>query len=272
MRRALPIILFFVIVGTIVVIATRPWWNKAQETHVILISKGIGSTGYERYGNWLQEFYPGIQCINTYRLSTDSIHALMSIADGLLLSGGPDVAPYRYHRSEDSLICEDIDLYRDSLEYWLIEEALARKMPILGICRGLQILNVYLGGTLFADIPSQFPSSTIHRCEKLDTCFHPVDVRDGTFLRSVVNVDEGTVNTSHHQGIRDLAPTLSISTYSHDQLPEAIEWQDHTGKGFLLATQWHPERLSNQNPMSYTIAKRFVGETFAYKMFKKSGK
>jgi putative glutamine amidotransferase len=267
MRKALPIILFFVLVAVIVYVANRPWWNRKEEPHIILISKGIGSEGYLRYAEWLEHFNPRIKCINLYGLPADSIQSLMQIANGLVLSGGPDVYPMRYGRINDTTLCEDFDIYRDSLEYALIKEAIGSKMPILGICRGLQILNVYHGGTLYADLPTQLPGNVNHRCENKDSCLHSISITEKTFFHSLIKDDGGIVNSNHHQGIHELGPGLLVSAQSVDGLPEAIEWEDHNKKGFLLAVQWHPERMSREDPMSAAVGRRFIGESFAYKLY-----
>jgi putative glutamine amidotransferase len=266
MRKALPIIIFFLVVAVIVYVANRPWWNRSEEPHLILISKGIGSPGYLRYAEWLEHFNPRVQCVNVYGLPPDSVEALLTKANGLVLSGGPDVYPMRYGRIEDSSLCEDFDIYRDSLEYELIKAALKVKMPILGICRGLQIMNVYLGG-LYADLPSQLPGNVMHRCEDPDSCLHTISITEKTFFYSLLKTEGGIVNSNHHQGIRDLAPGLLVSAQSVDGLPECVEWEDHNKKGFLLAVQWHPERLKKDDPMSETVGRRFIGESFAYKLY-----
>ena len=114
------------------------------------------------YVNWLKRADPSIQTIDLYKLTFSMAIQQLGLCSGLLLTGGEDVWPGRYGKTSDTLRCTEMNPHRDSLEMALIEKALALKMPVMGICRGNQILNVYLGGTLIIDIPKDFGKNTIH--------------------------------------------------------------------------------------------------------------
>jgi putative glutamine amidotransferase len=165
--------------------------------------------------------------------------------------------PARYGKTSDSSRCE-CNPKRDTLEFALIQKASDLKMPILGVCRGLQILNVALGGTLIVDIPADHPGNVIHRCEDYKNCAHKVQVTSNSFFSKIVQTTEGDVLTNHHQAIEKPAPALQIVAWSADSIPEAIEWKEPAGKPFLLAVQWHPERMDTTSRLSMPIVEAFV--------------
>jgi len=165
--------------------------------------------------------------------------------DGLLLHGGSDVCPRTY--GEEPLRPEwEGDAFRDRYEIELLQAFLAAGKPILGICRGIQVLNVALGGTLWQDLPTQVDGPIRHRDhESYDLNFHPVDIRPGTALGSLYGATgeasvRVTVNSVHHQAIRDLADGLVVeATSPEDGLVEAVRLDD-PGQ-WVLGVQWHPE-------------------------------
>ena len=166
--------------------------------------------------------------------------------DGLVLEGGSDVSPKSY--GEIPLKPEwSGDLARDEYEMALIREFRAQKKPVLGICRGLQILNVALGGTLYQDIQTQVqvPGALNHRnWDIYDQNFHDIEFEPGSYLAGIYDgVKKATVNSVHHQAIKDLAPGLKIDARSSaDGIIEAIHMP---GEDYLVAVQWHPEFQSS---------------------------
>jgi putative glutamine amidotransferase len=166
---------------------------------------------------------------------------LFNILDGILLSGGGDVHPKRYGAlSNHALI--DIDEQRDQTELPLARWAVEKGKPLLAICRGLQVLNVALGGTLVQDIPTQLPGAVVHKLADPDgeNLRHEVLIRDDTRLRSLIGKPKIEANSFHHQAILELADRLTIAATTADDLVEAVELSDHP---FVLGVQWHPERL-----------------------------
>ncbi|HXQ29330.1 MAG TPA: gamma-glutamyl-gamma-aminobutyrate hydrolase family protein [Gemmatimonadales bacterium] len=159
--------------------------------------------------------------------------AALARVSGLVLTGGEDVAPGLYGAPPHPKL-EETDPVRDALEVALIGAASERGIPVLGICRGLQILNVALGGTLYQDLPSERPGPIDHA----DTAQHALRIAAASSMRTALGVAETTVNSRHHQAIRDLAPRLRASAWAPDGVIEAVEGTEAT---WTMAVQWHPE-------------------------------
>jgi putative glutamine amidotransferase len=239
-----------------------------HEPQKIAISKGVGSEGYLQYTKWIQELNPEAKLVNLYGLGTKKALKLLKTCDGLILSGGPDVHPYYYNRMQDFPLCE-IDSTRDTLEFALIEEALKEKMPILAVCRGMQILNVYFGGTLVPDIPKYKPENVGHRCEDKDKCFHDIHIGKSVNFPFLANVKNFKVNTNHHQAVDELVEDFNAWAFTDDGIIEGYEWR-YPNQPFLIAVQWHPERLSDTNPeMSDSLGFHFLRAASEFKKNKK---
>lgn len=188
-------------------------------------------------------------------LTDDSgdIQRLLETCDGFLFTGGHDVDPALYGQ-EKAPVCGDCCPARDSMEAKLLKAALAADKPVLGICRGLQLMNVVLGGTLYQDLPSQHPSPVSHRmAAPYGRAEHTVDIAPGSPLSRLPQ--SLGVNSCHHQGIRDLAPGLAPAAAAPDGLVEAAYVP---GKRHALAVQWHPEFFSADHEPSAMIFKAFV--------------
>ena len=132
------------------------------------------------------------------------------------------------------------------------------------ICRGQQILNVALGGSLIVDIPSRFHSLVYHRCEDWRNCYHDVNVINNSLLSEVSGVDGGQVATNHHQAVKKLANTFRVMATSNDGIVESIGWKDPENKPYLMAVQWHPERMDSTNMLSRPLAEKFLNEAQFY--------
>ena len=180
---------------------------------------------------------------------------LLARCAGILLTGGPDVDPARYGAEDPDGLAE-LCPPRDILEFRLTELALAADKPLLAICRGVQVLNVALGGDLWIDLPSQRPSPVAHRqAAPGSEATHGVRVLPDTPLQALCGRDELRVNSLHHQAIRTLAPALELMAEAEDGLPEAA-WLP--GKRFVFGVQWHPEILSARDEPSRAIFRRFA--------------
>lgn len=174
-----------------------------------------------------------------------AVRALLSVCDGLLLSGGEDVDPARYGEKPSPALGA-VNRRRDAMEFCALEAALDRQIPIFGICRGLQVLNVALGGTLYQDIATQHPDALLHRqTEPWGTRSHQATVAPGSRLHAIVETDELFINSYHHQAIREVAPGLAVVARAEDGMIEAVEGRDHP---WLLGVQWHPERYEATTP------------------------
>ena len=161
--------------------------------------------------------------------------------DGVVLAGGLDVEPARYGRARLPEGHVEPDPERDETDFAVFEKARRESLPTLGICRGLQVINVALGGTLVQDIPTERPSGIVHLVpgkddERRD---HPVRVISGTRIASIAGGPEIQVNSRHHQAIEKVGAGLKVAAVAPDGLVEAIE----SDGPWLVAVQWHPENL-----------------------------
>ena len=227
---------------------------------VIGISKAAPEEYYGNYAKWLTTADSAIICIDLYHMPLDSALILLDRCSGLLISGGPDVYPGRYNQASDTLKCGTIDFYRDTLEFALIRKAKETEMPILGICRGLQIFNVYHGGSLYPDIPTDLGTSVMHRCENTYDCDHEIRVLKKSGLYKISGEQQGVVNSNHHQGIQRIGSGIRAIARSNEGLIEAIEYEDPGNMPFFMGVQWHPERMELQNPFCLPIAINFIQE------------
>jgi putative glutamine amidotransferase len=225
---------------------------------IIAISKASGSPASEQYKKWVKEICPSAKVYDLYSLTKDSVKIILEKCDGLVLSGGPDIFPGRYGKIKDTALCT-VDLRRDTLEFAAIKISLARKVPILAICRGEQIFNVAIGGTLITDIPLVL-NSKIHQDTTNPNSTHKIYVLQNSLIHKITGKSEGIVNTSHHQAVEYLSDLLMVSAVAEDGIVEAYEWKNPKDKSFLLAVQWHPERLDKSNPMTECIGKDFINE------------
>lgn len=198
----------------------------------------------------------GIPLLIPSNLPAISASMIISSVNGLLLSGGGDVNPILYGQKPGEKL-EGVSDERDTLEFALFKACMEGEKPILGICRGCQLINVALGGSLYQDIAAEFPQSIEHDQHKRprDTLYHAVRFAPDSKLLSIVNAGEIQVNTLHHQGISVPAKHLSVvGNCVEDGLYEAVELNDHP---FLLGVQWHPEELT-ANPPHKSIFTEFV--------------
>lgn len=169
-----------------------------------------------------------------------ALSELVERLDGLMLAGGADVSPESYGRKDYDPKWPG-DKVRDAYEIALIREAEARDRPIFGVCRGLQILNVALGGTLYQDIATERKDSLTHRdWNAYEQNTHEIRLEKGSWLEKLFGKPKIKVNTIHHQGVRELAPPLRASAFAPDGVVEAVE--DKKGR-WIRAVQWHPEWL-----------------------------
>jgi putative glutamine amidotransferase len=222
-----------------------------------LLTVGITDCSkWENYARWIENAGPGFKVV---KLSWKN-HNLkdVELCDGIILSGGEDVHPKFYGKPEylEKLDPKDIIEKRDEFELEVIDAAMKNKLPVLGICRGLQIANVYFKGTLIPDIPSIGKSG--HAKEEGYDQTHLVLSEYDSVLRRIAS-DKGTVNSAHHQSAGKIGSGLKVSATSEDGIVEGLEWKSPEGKPFLLLVQWHPERMKEQeSPFSKNIREEFL--------------
>lgn len=168
--------------------------------------------------------------------------------DGVLFTGGGDVHPEHYGGQMHPLV-DEVDLDRDRVEIYLVKQTIESGMPFLGICRGLQVINIALGGTLYEDILDQRPGALHHQYYPnwpRDYLTHEVCIETDSRLHRIVGNEKLAVNSLHHQGIRQLAPPAKPTAFAPDGIIEAIELPAHP---YGLAVQWHPEWLPAHSSM-----------------------
>ncbi len=222
------------------------------------------SSGTENYVNYIHRSDSLAEIIDLKGMQTDSALKLLASCDAILFTGGEDVVPAYYGKASDSARCES-NPGRDTLELALIREARRLQMPVFGICRGQQILNVELGGTLIVDIPTDHPGNVKHQIEDYLKCYHSVNVVAGSRLHGITKADTGMVTSNHHQAVEKLAPGLRIVAWSNDSIPESIEWTEPEGKPFFIAVQWHPERMDAKSPLSMPLMKAFLEAAITFR-------
>lgn len=172
--------------------------------------------------------------------TVDELEEFRRICDGVLLSGGGDIDPLLYGQQPHHAT-HTINMNRDRVEFGLVHLALDSNWPILGICRGHQMLNVALGGTLFQDIPTVCASDIRHQVNDLYPA-HTIQIEASTKLHQILDQDSIQVNSRHHQAIQDLASDLRVTARSSDGLIEGIELPGHP---YFIGVQWHPENLQD---------------------------
>lgn len=179
----------------------------------------------------------------------------LELVDGLLLSGGGDVEP-RYFGQEPLRGTGKVYPERDSFEIELVRAALQQDMPVLAICRGIQVLNIAQGGDIYQDIYSQAPGVLEHS-QKIGRGFpwHKVDLVPDSRLSNVLGSVEVRVNSFHHQAVKTVAPGFEVSATAADGITEAIESNHHR---FVIGVQWHPEAMAPSDPMALKLFESFV--------------
>ncbi len=208
---------------------------------------------YENYHRWIEND-PGVEVIKlSYH---DKNIGDISKCDGVILSGGEDVHPRFYDKNEYLELCEEIDEQRDDFEWKVLEHTEKNALPVLGICRGLQVVNVFFGGTLIPHIPA-FGKFDHSRTGSVDR-YHLVRVDPNSEFHSITGATSGEVNSAHHQAADRVGKGLVASALSSDGVVEAIE-RDKRGSAFLQLVQWHPERMNNpDSAFSKNIRLKFV--------------
>jgi len=186
----------------------------------------------------------GVPVLLPSMVAEDGWDALYARLDGILFSGGGDIG-LEYAPGDSHPRIDDVDPLRDSIELKLIQASASDGKPFLGICRGCQVMNVALGGTLYTHIPDQLSGALDHSYpgNMRTALVHQVKIEEGTHVAEIFGDPIINVNSLHHQGLKNIAPSLRVAGHAPDGLVEAIELPDHP---FGLAVQWHPEWLTDQ--------------------------
>ncbi|MBL7698578.1 MAG: gamma-glutamyl-gamma-aminobutyrate hydrolase family protein [Chitinophagaceae bacterium] len=222
---------------------------------------GITKTDWEdkhrNYVQWIKGDDRGNDDIEVINLSVENND--MEDCDAIVLTGGVDVHPEYYNSDEKYKNApRKFKRDRDEFEMEVLKKAKEKEIPVLGICRGLQLINVFYGGSLVQDLGEK---NSVHRGISKDKK-HNVAVEKGTLLHNIVQEQGGLVNSAHHQSIQTLGNGLVANSYSEDGVIEGIEWKEEDGKPFMLAVQWHPERMDQADipgsPFSKNIRDYFI--------------
>ena len=209
---------------------------------------------WQKYIDWLMRSNP-LLSLKKLSYKLDNLSALKE-CDGLVLTGGGDVDPSLYRGNVNHPKVYGVDGKRDDFERGAIDIALKSEMPVLGICRGLQIANVHFGGTLIPDLAEM--GKTIHETQKDYEQRHDISVEQKSFLAQTVGSVNGNVNSYHHQATAESGKGLRVTARSEDGIIEAMELDDESVKSFFLLIQWHPERMKDfENPFSQKVLQQF---------------
>lgn len=195
------------------------------------------------------------------KLPEEALRAIFERLDGLCLAGGVDVDPAHYGEARHPALGQ-VDAARDATELTLARWALATDLPTLGICRGIQLLNVAAGGSLYQDVPAQLPQASRHDYRLAETSWesytHRVHITAGSRLAGILDAAEIMTNSFHHQALKRIADGFVAAARAEDGVIEGIE---HPGRAFALAVQWHPEGMFRSDAYAQRIFEAFVHAT-----------
>lgn len=217
---------------------------------------------FARYTNWLQSGDPSVECTSlSYVLGN---LASLESADALVLTGGHDVDPGLYGGDVGHPALVERDLRRDDFELQALAHALTLGMPVLGICRGLQLANVHFGGSLIIDIETAgYPT---HRRIGDREGMHDISIEQNSLLRLKTSSERAEVNSSHHQAVLEPGSGLKVTARATDGIIEALELDQSPKNQFFLLVQWHPERMADKNsPISQGILYGLISAMKEYK-------
>ena len=201
----------------------------------------------------------GLPLVLPIRLNAGDAEQLAETLDGVLFTGGPDIAPYLYGEIMIKECGEQCPL-RDEMELGFARAAAAAGLPILGLCRGVQTINVAFGGALYQDIPSQYRGDTtvLHSQSHYVESGHPshtVWIDENSELYEIIGKRDLLVNSFHHQAVKIVAPDMRVTARAEDGLIECLESR---GNKYILGVQWHPERMFRRDKYALALFENFV--------------
>jgi putative glutamine amidotransferase len=224
-------------------------FHQLISAQTVIISKDKNNQIKE----WVQWINPSAKVFEFYFMNNDSQVLLIDRATHIVIGGGEDISDAVYGGSEFPGLCGKPNPYRDSIELGLIKHALQKNVPLLGICRGHQLINASTGGSLLADIDSLLHSPIQHMQVGKDSA-HSVKFESSSIFYKRLSLKLYAVNSTHHQCIKKLSPLFFAAAYSPDGIIEAIQIKNK--KHFAIGVQWHPERLRDIG--SFKLGKEFL--------------
>ena len=238
------------------------WFASCDKNNkkTIILSKAS-----DNYINWIES--RDIIIIDAYNIS--NIDSILNLADGFILTGGEDIYPLMYNDTNNIKLCGEFDFRRDTLEKKLFDYAFINKLPLIGVCRGMQMMNVASGGTLFGDLKTEIGDSIMHRNN--GEVMHNIMVTNNNIDNiSMIFPVNGKVlpkkqffkvNSWHHQGLKEIAENIIVIAESYDGLPEAVVINKKVHP-FMIGVQFHPERLGKYNPIHVNMRDKFFKQIF----------
>jgi len=234
--------------------------KEKPQSITIVLSKPNSSSSYRNFIEKLDTTIE-INWVNAYNTPLSQLALELENVDGIIMTGGVDIHPGLYGNSFDTIRCGTIDIVRDELEGVLLDYALENGTPCLGVCRGLQFMNVHLGGSLHPNLPDTL--SSIHRGLS-GAVKHPIEIvkNIGVFEINISEILDPVSN--HHQGISRLAEDLEVWAIAPDGLAEGVRHKDTIAHPFFVGVQWHPERSGDVNSLAIPIGEGFLKYVLNY--------
>ena len=214
----------------------------------------LANAVHEEYANAVFES-GGVPILIPVDQNAETVSALMERIDGLLLTGGADIHPCRYNEEPHKNI-GSIDNKRDEMEFLALKSAWERNIPVFGVCRGHQFINVFFKGSLYQDIPAQMEGAFCHsQVSEKNINTHTVSIENGSLLHRILKKDRLLVNSKHHQSVKTVGVGIKVIAKTDDGIVESIE---RPSRPFFMSVQWHPECTFKTDPDSRKIFSAFI--------------
>jgi putative glutamine amidotransferase len=240
--------------------------NQSQKPFIGISAKnasGVAATNLT-YVNAIKKA-GGVPIVIPMTTDTAQIDAILNIVSGVVMTGGEDIDPLKYFGEEPVRAQGEIVPERDTYDYLLVRRSVEKGLPLIGICRGVQILNVAFGGSLYQDIPSQVPGTFVKHSQDAPSSYgtHSITIDKTSLLYKILATDNAVVNSFHHQAVKEVAPGFKVVAKSKDGIVEGIEM---IGNDKVFGVQFHPEGLVSKGDDTFLpIFGYFISKAVEYK-------